>query len=147
MMISSTTESTYEYPEEFICPISFDLMTQPLVSIYGHHYQKAAILGWLSEGHRTCPLTRKPLTLRMLVSDSRLQSMIKGWMLQNGLTVQHYNEHEDPDRVVGLGCILAPGKEQLRHSIMRQTGFESRRRPFRFLFRRQKRTTSASVFA
>ena len=146
-MMSDDSTAEVTHPENFVCPISFDLMTDPLVSIYGHHYQRAAILGWLREGNCTCPLTRKPLTLGMLVSDSRLQSMIKGWMLQNGLTVQHYNEHEDPDRVVGLGCILAPGKEQLRHSIVRQTGFESRRRPFRFLFRRQKRTTSASVFA
>ena len=147
MMIDDSTTTEVTHPENFICPISFDLMTDPLVSIYGHHYQKEAIIGWLSEGNCTCPLTRKPLTLRMLVSDSRLKSNIKGWMLQNGLAVQHYNEHEDPDRVVGLGCILAPSKQQPLKSTIRQTGFESRRRPFRFLFRRQKRTTSASVFA
>jgi hypothetical protein len=139
-MIYSTTEVTP--PESFTCPISFDLMTDPLVSIYGHHFQKAAILGWLVEGNCTCPLTRKPLTLGMLVSDSRLQSNIKGWMLQNGMAVQHHNEHEDPDRVVGLGCcILAPRKQKLRESIIRQTGSESRRRPFQFTFRRRKKTT------
>jgi len=142
-MIDSTTEVTH--PENFICPISFDLMTNPLVSIYGHHYQKEAILGWLCEGNCTCPLTRKPLTLGMLVSDSRLQSNIKGWMLQNGLAVQHHNEHEDPERVVGLGCILAQSKQPLLKSIIRQTGSESRRRPFRSLFRRRKWTTSTSA--
>ena len=137
MMIDSTTE-VITHPENFICPISFDLMTDPLVSVYGHHYQKEAILGWLSEGNCTCPLTRKPLTLGMLVTDSRLKSNIKGWMLQNGLAVQHHNEHEDPGRVVGLGCILAPSKQQVSKPIIRRTGSEPRRRPFRFLFRRQK---------
>ena len=147
-MMSDDSTAEVTHPENFVCPISFDLMTDPLVSIYGHHYQRAAILGWLKEGNCTCPLTRKPLTLGMLVSDSRLQSMIKGWMLQNGLVVQHHNQHEDPDRVVGLGCILAPSKQQpLRDVTMMQTGNESQRRPFRFLFRRQKRTTSALRFA
>ena len=112
MMTDSATEVTR--PDNFICPISFDLMTDPLVSIYGHHYQKEAILGWLNEGNSTCPLTRELLTLGMLFSDRRLQSNIKEWMLQNGLAVQHYNEHEDAERVVGLGCVLAPTNQQLR---------------------------------
>ena len=112
MIDDSTTEVTY--PENFICPISFDLMTDPLVSIYGHHYQREAILGWLSQGNKPCPMTRNPLSLGMLVSDSRLQFNIKKWMLQNGLAVQPRNEHEDSEtrRVVGLGCsILAPNEQ------------------------------------
>ena len=130
MMIDSTTEVTH--PQNFICPISFDLMTDPLVSIYGHHYQKEAILGWLNQGNSTCPLTREPLTMAMLVSDGHLQSNIERWMLQNGLTVQPRNEYEDPEtmRVVGLGCsIFAPSEQQLRKH-------RSWRRPFRFLCRR-----------
>ena len=115
MMIDSTTEVTS--PEKFLCPISFDLMTDPLVSIYGHHYQKEAIIDWLNQGNSTCPLTREPLTMEMLYSDSRLQSNIERWMLENGVAVQHQNEYEDPEtrRVVGLGCsILAPSKQQFR---------------------------------
>jgi hypothetical protein len=142
-MIDSTTEVTP--PEHFVCPISFDLMTDPLVSIYGHHYQREAILGWLSQGNSTCPLTRNTLSLGMLVSDSRLQLTIASWMLQNGLAAQHNNteEREAPERVLGLGCILAPSKRQLRTSVIRQTGSE---RPHRFFYRRQRRTPSASRF-
>ena len=47
MMIDSTTEATY--PENFDCPISFDLMTDPLVSIYGHHYQPERGYYWLAK--------------------------------------------------------------------------------------------------
>ena len=112
MMIDSTTEVTH--PENFICPLSLDLMTDPLVSICGHHCQKEAVLGWLNQGNSTCPLTRELLTLGMLFSDRSLQSNIKEWMLQNGLAVRHNNEHEDAERrVVGLGCVLAPSKQQL----------------------------------
>jgi hypothetical protein len=147
MMIDDSTSTEVETPENFICPISFDLMTDPLISIYGHHYQREAILGWLSQGNKTCPMTRNPLSLGMLVSDSRLQFNIKKWMLQNGLAVQHNTEREAPERVVGLGCILAPSKRQLRTWVERETGSEVQRRPHRFLFRRQRRTQSASTFA
>ena len=145
MIDDSTTEVTY--PENFICPISFDLMTDPLVSIYGHHYQREAIIGWLSQGNNTCPLTRNPLTLGMLVSDSRLRSNIRGWMLRNGLAFQRQNEQEAPARVVGLGCILAPSKRQLHTLITRQIGPEPQRRPHRFLNRLRRRTPPVSRFA
>jgi hypothetical protein len=145
-MINSTTEVTP--PQHFICPISCDLMTDPLVSIYGHHYQREAILGWLSEGNDTCPLTRNPLLMRMLVSDGRLQSDINKWMLENGLAVRHKTEpKEDPARrVVGLGCIFTPSKRQLRTLIMMKTESQSQRRAHRFLHPRQRRIPSASRF-
>jgi hypothetical protein len=139
-MIDSATKVTP--PEHFICPISFDLMTDPLISIYGHHYQREAILGWLSQGNSTCPLTRNALSLGMLVSDSRLQLTIDGWMLQNGLATQYNNteEREGRERVLALGCILAPSKRQLHTSVVRQN------RPHRFFHRRPRRTPSASRF-
>lgn len=143
MMIDSTTEVTP--PEHFICPISCDLMTDPLVSIYGHNYQREAIIGWLSQGNGTCPLTRNPLSMRMLISDSRLQSNIRIWMLQNGLAVRDDTERKDPERVGGLGCIVAPSERQLRTwLIIMQTASESQRRPHRFLYRRRRRTPSDS---
>jgi hypothetical protein len=146
-MIDTNEEITP--PENFICPISFDLMTDPLISIYGHRYQREAILGWLGQGNSTCPLTRKPLTLRMLVKDCRLQLVINGWMRQNGLAVQYNTEREDRERVVGLGCILTPSKPELQTflSTLRQARSESQRRPHRFLHRRQSRTPSASISA
>ena len=111
-MIDSTTEVTS--PEKFLCPISFDLMTDPLVSICGHHCQKETVLGWLNQGISTRPLARELLTLGTLFSDRSVQWKVEEWMLQNGLAVQHDNEHEDAERrVVGSGCVLAPSKQQL----------------------------------
>jgi hypothetical protein len=145
MMIESTKEVTP--PENFICPISFDLMTDPLISMYGHHYQREAILGWLGQGNSTCPLTREPLTLGMLVSDGRLKLNIKGWMLENGLTAQHTTEREEvSDRVLGLGCMLAPSKRRRTFIItLGQAVSEPQRKPHRFLHRLRRRTPSASA--
>jgi hypothetical protein len=82
-----TADSSTEInpPEEYICPINGELMTDPLVSIHGHHYQSDGILEWLSKGNNTCPLTRKPLSLRMLISDKVLRGKIHQWLKQNGL--------------------------------------------------------------
>jgi hypothetical protein len=47
-------------PQHSSCPISCDLLTDPLRT-YGHHTIEEAILGWLSEGMIHAPLTRNLL--------------------------------------------------------------------------------------
>ena len=49
-------------PDEFICPITFDKMRDPVVASDGNSYERAAIEELLRRARPLSPLTREPLT-------------------------------------------------------------------------------------
>ena len=54
-------------PENFICPISFEIMLDPVVTADGYTFERSAISRWL-EGHNTSPLTGLELENKTLTS-------------------------------------------------------------------------------
>lgn len=46
--------------DEFICPITYELMRDPVVASDGHTYEKAAIDKWLKH-HQISPRTNEPM--------------------------------------------------------------------------------------
>lgn len=42
-------------PDEFRCPISLDLMRDPVIIASGHTYNRNSIAQWINSGHQTCP--------------------------------------------------------------------------------------------
>jgi hypothetical protein len=71
-------------PEEFICPLTLCIMTDPVVSKDGKNFDRAAILKWLAKGHENCPLTRQPLHLSSLVPNHKLRRSIQQWQMEQG---------------------------------------------------------------
>jgi Mg-chelatase subunit ChlD len=69
-------------PSEFICPISMDLMTDPVVGTDGHTYERTAITEWLST-NTVSPLTRQPMSLSNLQTNFALRTAIERWRLSN----------------------------------------------------------------
>ena len=53
------------------CPISMQLFKDPVVSIYGHSFERRDIEKWLLE-HECCPMTREHLTIAHLVPNFAL---------------------------------------------------------------------------
>ena len=43
---------TERLPPAFLCPISMELMRDPVVLDTGHFYERAHIKRWLKQGHR-----------------------------------------------------------------------------------------------
>lgn len=86
---SSRTEKddTVLIPDEFICPITQELMVDPVMSRYGQSYERHAIVDWLSSGTNACPLTRQPLKLPNLVTHHNLRTRIESWCQTNGLVI------------------------------------------------------------
>jgi hypothetical protein len=68
-----------EVPEEYICPLTLCIMSDPVVSKDGKNYDRKAILKWLAGGHGNCPLTRQPLHLSSLVPNHKLRRSIQEW--------------------------------------------------------------------
>jgi hypothetical protein len=70
-------------PTEFICPLTKDIMSDPLVSRYGTHFERKAIIDWLEKGNNFCPQTGNPLRPSYLISDKNLQWKIRYWAKKN----------------------------------------------------------------
>ena len=54
-----------EIPTSFYCPISKQVMTDPVITNLGISYDKKSIIEWLNTNN-TCPVTNQSLTLDML---------------------------------------------------------------------------------
>ena len=66
-------------PEGFLCPITRELFTDPVVASDGHTYEQSAISQWL-ESHRTSPLTRTLLsTTDLLRPNFALRTALEDW--------------------------------------------------------------------
>jgi hypothetical protein len=65
-------------PSKFLCALTSTLMSDPVMSIHGHTFERTAILAWLDNSSK-CPITGKPLELEGLVSNKTLRSTIIGW--------------------------------------------------------------------
>ena len=63
-------------PQDFYCPITGDLMNEPVLGKDGHSYEKSEILKWIST-NKTSPLTREPLTIDDLVDNLPLKRSIE----------------------------------------------------------------------
>mmetsp|Transcript_92930 Transcript_92930/g.277335 ORF Transcript_92930/g.277335 Transcript_92930/m.277335 type:complete len:269 (+) Transcript_92930:67-873(+) len=61
---------------EFSCPITQELMRDPVIAADGHSYDRAAIQQWLAMGRRTSPVTNAALPSQSLVPNLALRSQI-----------------------------------------------------------------------
>ncbi|XP_062202649.1 E3 ubiquitin-protein ligase PUB23-like [Phragmites australis] len=63
----------------FLCPISLQLMQDPVTAPTGITYDRRAIERWLAAGHATCPVTGQPLALADLTPNHTLRRLIQSW--------------------------------------------------------------------
>lgn len=72
-------------PEHFLCPISSQLMKDPVIVATGETYDRAFIEAWLHAGNRTCPKTKQVLPHLILTPNYLVRSMIEQWCESRGL--------------------------------------------------------------
>ncbi|KAH7569054.1 hypothetical protein ACOSQ2_012568 [Xanthoceras sorbifolium] len=69
-----------QFPDDFKCPISLEIMTDPVILSSGHTFDRASIQRWLDSGHRTCPITKLPLPDNpSLIPNHALRSLISNY--------------------------------------------------------------------
>lgn len=66
-------------PDQFICPLTLNIMRDPVMIRTGHTFERSAIFKWLEKGHDTCPLTRQPLGISGLVTNHALLVEMQKW--------------------------------------------------------------------
>ncbi|KAK8546768.1 hypothetical protein V6N13_093811 [Hibiscus sabdariffa] len=71
-----------QLPDDFKCPISLEIMSDPVILSSGHTFDRVSIQRWLDSGHRTCPITKHPLPEHpCLIPNHALRSLISNYTL------------------------------------------------------------------
>ncbi|GKU92405.1 hypothetical protein SLEP1_g6137 [Rubroshorea leprosula] len=84
-LISQEIADTFiTIPKDFFCPISLDLMRDPVIISTGQTYDRSSISRWMEEGHYTCPKTGQLLVHNCLVPNRALRNLIMQWCTMNG---------------------------------------------------------------
>ncbi|MCQ6513027.1 U-box domain-containing protein, partial [Vibrio parahaemolyticus] len=63
--------------QHFTCPISHEVMNDPLMAADGHTYEAKFIRDWFRRGHNTSPITNVELEHKKLVPNRALRSAIE----------------------------------------------------------------------
>uniref|UniRef100_A0A1J3DJG8 U-box domain-containing protein n=1 Tax=Noccaea caerulescens TaxID=107243 RepID=A0A1J3DJG8_NOCCA len=72
-----------QIPYHFRCPISLDLMSDPVTVSTGQTYDRTSIESWIAMGNTTCPVTRVPLSDFTLIPNHTLRRLIQEWCVAN----------------------------------------------------------------
>jgi len=69
-------------PEHYCCKITFDIMKDPVITLSGITYERAAVENYLKRN--SCePITRVPMTLRDLIPNIAIREAIEQFVEQN----------------------------------------------------------------
>ncbi|XXG62516.1 hypothetical protein AAC387_Pa05g0857 [Persea americana] len=79
-------DNEIEIPRYFICPISLQIMKDPVTTETGMTYERDSIEKWLYHGsNTTCPVTKQPLSKDYdLTPNHTLRRLIQAWSASNG---------------------------------------------------------------
>ncbi|KAF5736551.1 Plant U-box 13 [Tripterygium wilfordii] len=72
-------------PDEYRCPISLDLMRDPVIVASGHTYDRNSIAQWINSGHHTCPKSGQRLIHMALIPNYALKSLVHQWCQENNV--------------------------------------------------------------
>ena len=73
-----------DIPDQFVCPISRDVMVDPVITTAGHTYERAAIQEWLSS-HNTDPMAHIAIS-RTLTPNIALRQSIERFLARRNNT-------------------------------------------------------------
>ncbi|XP_018539264.1 WD repeat, SAM and U-box domain-containing protein 1 isoform X3 [Lates calcarifer] len=66
-------------PDEFLCPITRELMKEPVIAADGYSYEREAIESWINTKNRSSPMTNLPLLTTLLTPNHTLRMAIGRW--------------------------------------------------------------------
>uniref|UniRef100_A0A8C5CSX6 WD repeat, SAM and U-box domain-containing protein 1 n=1 Tax=Gadus morhua TaxID=8049 RepID=A0A8C5CSX6_GADMO len=66
-------------PDEYLCPITRELMKDPVIAADGYSYEREAIQSWINSRNRSSPMTNLPLKTTLLTPNHTLKMAIGRW--------------------------------------------------------------------
>ncbi|XP_018452000.1 U-box domain-containing protein 2 isoform X2 [Raphanus sativus] len=74
-------------PPDFRCPLSLELMTDPVIVTSGQTYERAFIEKWFDMGLMVCPKTRQALSQTSLTPNFIVKAFIANWCESNNVNL------------------------------------------------------------
>ncbi|XP_023513136.1 U-box domain-containing protein 4-like isoform X1 [Cucurbita pepo subsp. pepo] len=96
MINQSQNSSPVSIPADFCCPLSLELMTDPVIVASGQTYERVFIKNWIDLGLNVCPKTRQTLVHTNLIPNYTVKALIANWCETNNVKLS------DPSRSVNL---------------------------------------------
>lgn len=69
-------------PDGYLCPISLEVMAEPVIAADGHSYEKREIEAWFARGNNTSPKTGATLPHQFLTPNHNLKSAIQDFLAE-----------------------------------------------------------------
>lgn len=70
-------------PTHFRCPVTLDMMKDPVTVSTGITYDRDSIERWFESGNDTCPVTKTVLTTFDMIPNHSLRRMIQDWCVEH----------------------------------------------------------------
>ena len=70
--------------KKFICPLTKDVMVDPVMTKTGFNFERKALEDWLDKNGSVCPISSEPLYPSGIVGNKKLQWDIRQWQLNHG---------------------------------------------------------------
>ncbi|KAG6753079.1 hypothetical protein POTOM_043123 [Populus tomentosa] len=104
--------------EDFRCPISLELMTDPVTVSTGQTYDRSSIERWLKAGNMTCPKTGERLTSTELVPNTTLRKLIQQFCVEVGICAS-----KSGSRSRDVARTISPGSPAAAEAMKFLSGF------------------------
>lgn len=114
-------------PHDFRCPISLELMTDPVTVSTGQTYDRSSIEKWLRAGNMLCPKTGEKLKSKELVANSTLRNLIQQFCVNNGISI---SSTKSGSRSRDITRTIAPANPAAAEAIRFLSKFLARRLVF-----------------
>ncbi|KAK8494116.1 hypothetical protein V6N13_122218 [Hibiscus sabdariffa] len=96
---SSSQSMSFNIPDEFRCPISLDLMKDPVIVASGHTYDRNSIAQWINTGHHTCPKSGQRLIHMALIPNYALKSLVHQWCQENNIPLMECSSNASESEI------------------------------------------------
>ena len=91
-----------DFPNEFFCPLTLDIMVDPVTTSGGHTYEWSKIAKWFKEGNNTDPKTGLKLNNKLLYPNHALRSAIRNFVPTCELIIiTELHKNEVPNKTQG----------------------------------------------
>ncbi|XP_010439489.1 PREDICTED: U-box domain-containing protein 8 [Camelina sativa] len=91
----------FELPNDFRCPISLEIMSDPVILQSGHTFDRVSIQRWIDSGNRTCPITKLPLSeTPSLIPNHALRSLISNFAHVSPRTQQEHSQQSQSQALI-----------------------------------------------
>ncbi|KAK9026161.1 hypothetical protein V6N11_039007 [Hibiscus sabdariffa] len=124
-------------PNEFLCPITLEIMRDPVIVASGQTFERESIQKWFDSNHRTCPKTRQTLAHLSVAPNYALKNLITQWCEKNNFHLPKKEDQasskrffvEDEDKVARLVKELSSSHLEVQRNAVKNIRLLSKENP------------------